>query len=146
MRVPWSLKSYKNLFCACINNKRFVLVLVFCLLFLEFSMNTTHLYWLASVKSFAKIILTVFKGSGPHSFAISGVIVGSRLLWAKPWQGMCNVSLFSVLLPQRISCSFLEGFSGLFPVWMTRIVMTLDSKMPWSCKTFNQLVVYAGLF
>ena len=74
-------------------------------------MNTTHLFWLASVKSFAKIIFTVCKGNGPHYFVTSGVTVGSRMLWAKPWPGMCNVSLFFLFTSSTYSLLFL--YSGL---------------------------------
>ena len=83
----------------------------FAFIFLGFSMNTTHLFWLASVKSFAKIIFTVCKGNGPHYFVTSGVTVGSRMLWAKPWPGMCNVSLFFLFTFSTYPLLFI--YSGL---------------------------------
>ena len=73
-------KRYHGKSVKCINSKKICASFGFLSFILEFSMNTTHLYWLASVKSFAKIILTVFKGNGPHFFVTSGVTVGSRML------------------------------------------------------------------
>ena len=70
-------KRYHGKSVKCINSKKFLLV--FASFISEFSMDTTHPYWSVSAKSFAMIFLMDFKGSGPHSFAISGVIVGSRL-------------------------------------------------------------------
>ena len=79
-----------------------------CFFISEFSMDTTHPYWLVSAKSFAMIFLMDFKGSGPHSFAFNGVIVGSKLLWIKPWPGMWIFHYLVFYSPNAPFCSFFQ--------------------------------------